>query len=79
MQGCCRLTGRVEDGAGVDLDLLLVTANDPTLTGTPLSYPSVETIANAWNAAAREHAEYFWKNTDKKVTERQPPERKRCF
>jgi len=58
----------VEDGAPVDLDLLLVTANDPTLTGTPLSYPSVETIANAWNAAAREHAEYFWKNTDNGIT-----------
>lgn len=54
----------IAGGAPVDLDLLLVTSNDPTLTGTPLSYPTVETIVNAWNGAAPEHAEYFWKNTD---------------
>jgi hypothetical protein len=54
----------VAGGAPVDLDLLLVTANDPTLSGTPLSYPSVETIVKAWNDAAPEHAEYFWKNRD---------------
>ena len=54
----------VEGGAAVQLDLLLATANDPTLTGTPPSYPSVETIADAWNATASKHAEYFWKNTD---------------
>ena len=53
----------IAGGAPVDLDLLLVTANDPTLTGTPLSYPTVETIVSAWNGAAPEHAEYFWKNT----------------
>lgn len=58
----------VAGGAPVDLDLLLVTANDPTLTGTPLSYPAVETIVNAWNSAATEHAEYFWKNTDHGIT-----------
>jgi hypothetical protein len=58
----------VQGGAGVDLDLLLVTANDPTLTGTPLSYPSVATIVEAWNNAANEHAEYFWKNTDNGIT-----------
>jgi hypothetical protein len=58
----------VAGGAPVDLDLLLVTANDPTLTGTPLSYPTVETIVNAWNGAAPEHAEYFWKNTDHAIT-----------
>lgn len=58
----------IAGGAPVDLDLLLVTANDPTLTGTPLSYPSVETIVNAWNGAAPEHAEYFWKNTDFGIT-----------
>lgn len=54
----------IAGGAPVDLDLLLVTANDPTLSGTPLSYPTVETIVNAWNGATPEHAEYFWKNTD---------------
>lgn len=55
---------RIEGEAAVDLDLLLVTANDPTLTGKPLSYPSVETIVNAWNGAAQEYADYFWRNTD---------------
>jgi hypothetical protein len=54
----------VEGDAAVQLDLLLATANDPTLTGPPPSYPSVETIANAWNDAAREYAEYFWNNID---------------
>jgi hypothetical protein len=59
---------RVEEGAAVDLDLLLVSANDPTFTGTPPSYPRVETIANAWNAAQRKRAEYFWNNTDNGIT-----------
>jgi hypothetical protein len=59
---------RVEEGAAVELDLLLVTANDPTLTGTPPSYPSVETITNAWNAAEQKHADYFWNNTDNGIT-----------
>jgi hypothetical protein len=53
----------VEGGTPVQLDLLLATANDPTLTGTPQSYPSVETIANAWNRAGN-HVEYFWRNID---------------
>jgi hypothetical protein len=59
---------RINEAAALDLDLLLVTANDPTLTGTPPSYPSVETIANAWNDAERKHVEYFWNNTDKGIT-----------
>ena len=50
----------VDAGEPVDLDLLLVTSNDPTLR-TPLSYPAVETIVNAWNGAAPEHAEYSGK------------------
>lgn len=54
----------IAGAAPVDLDLLLVTANDPTLAGIPLSYPSVEAIVNAWNSAAPQHVEYFWKNTD---------------
>lgn len=58
----------IAGGAPVDLDLLLVTANDPTLTGTALSYPTVETIVGAWNGAAPEHAEYFWKNNDNGIT-----------
>jgi hypothetical protein len=53
----------VEGGAGVQLDILLVTANAPALSGTPLCYPSAETIARAWNAAG-DHVEYFWRNTD---------------
>jgi hypothetical protein len=56
----------VKGGASVQLDLLLVTANDPTLTGTPPSYPSVETIADAWNRASY-HVEYFWRNTDNEI------------
>ncbi len=55
--------GLVEGGAAVQLDILLVTANAPNLSGTPLCYPSVETIARAWNSAG-DHAEYFWRNTD---------------
>jgi hypothetical protein len=58
----------IADGAPVDLDLLLVTANDPTLSGTPLSYPSVVTIVDAWNGAVPEHAEYFWKNIENGIT-----------
>jgi hypothetical protein len=48
----------------VQFDLLLVTANDPEISAARPNYPDVETIAGAWNAAASEHAEYFWKNTD---------------
>jgi hypothetical protein len=58
----------IAGGAPVDLDLLLVTANDPTLSGEPLSYPTVETIVAAWNCAEPRHAEYFWKNTDHGIT-----------
>ena len=58
----------VAGGVPVDLDLLLVTANDPTLTGTPMAYPTVGTIADAWNRADPEHAEYFWKNADHGIT-----------
>lgn len=62
---CC-VTGGVR--APVDLDLLLVSANDPTLTGAPLSYPSIEAVVSAWNGAAPEHAEYFWKNREHGIT-----------
>lgn len=58
---------RVEGGAAVDLDVLLVTANDPTLVVTPPSYPSAETIADAWNAAG-EHVSYFWNNVDSGIS-----------
>jgi hypothetical protein len=55
-------------GRRVDLDLLLVTANDPTLSGIPLAYPSAATIADAWNSADSDHAEYFWKNIENGIT-----------
>jgi hypothetical protein len=59
---------RIKEGTSVDLDLLLVTANVPTLSPEPPSYPSVATIVSAWNHAAPEHAEYFWKNRDHGIT-----------
>jgi hypothetical protein len=48
----------------VQLDLLLATANDPTLDGALLAYPTVQAIANAWNTANGKHAEYFWRNNE---------------
>jgi hypothetical protein len=54
----------VDGGAPVDVDLLLVTANNPRLSATAPNYPAVETIAHAWNAAVSRHAEYFWRNTE---------------
>lgn len=53
----------VEGREALQLDILLVTANDPTLTGNPPTYPSAATIADAWNRAG-DHVEYFWKNRD---------------
>ncbi len=58
----------VEDGTPVALDLLLVTANDPRITAASPAYPSGAMIANAWNAAASKHVEYFWNNTDNEIT-----------
>jgi hypothetical protein len=54
----------IETGALVQLDLLLLTANDPKISATHPNYPDVATIARAWNAAPSKHAEYFWKNAD---------------
>lgn len=56
-----------EGGAAADLDLLLATATKPTLAGSPPSYPSAETIADAWNAA-EDHVRYFWNNVDNGIT-----------
>jgi hypothetical protein len=53
----------VESGAGVQLDILLATANAPTLSGDPLAYAAAQTIADAWNRAG-DHVQYFWKNRD---------------
>ena len=41
----------LEGGIAVQLDILLVTANAPTLNGKPLCYPSAATVARAWNMA----------------------------
>ena len=54
----------VETRIPVQVDLLLVTANDPRISATSPNYPSVETIAGAWNAASSRHAEYFWRNVE---------------
>lgn len=56
----------VDGGEALQLDILLVTANDPTLTGKPPAYPDVNTIADAWNRAG-DHVEYFWKNRDSSI------------
>jgi hypothetical protein len=54
----------LDTGQLVQLDLLLVTANDPEISTARPNYPDVAAIAGAWNAAASKHAEYFWKNLD---------------
>lgn len=58
----------VEDNRPVDVDLVLVTANDPEISPTHPEYPDANTIAAAWNAAPTEHAEYFWKNRENGIT-----------
>lgn len=55
--------GPLEGGGAVDMDLLLVTANDPEITTASPCYPTPATIAQAWNQAGK-YVEYFWKNTD---------------
>jgi hypothetical protein len=54
----------VSDDTAVPLDFLLATATHPTLAGTPSAYPSIETIANAWNTDRNNEVKYFWKNRD---------------
>jgi len=49
----------VSDGRPVGLDLLLATANQPTLTGTPAAYPAPAEIAAAWRDAPNCRVEYF--------------------
>ena len=55
---------RLVAGGDADVDLILVTANDPEITPSSTTYPSAQAIADAWNGAAAKHAEYFWKNTE---------------
>lgn len=54
---------RVEGGSAAQVDLLLVTANDPEITAASPWYPTAEAIAEAWNGAG-DYVEYFWKNRD---------------
>jgi hypothetical protein len=53
----------LEGGAAADVDLLLVTANDPEIAAAAPSYPTPAAIAQAWNRAGK-YVEYFWKNID---------------
>jgi hypothetical protein len=53
---------RVSDGVAAPSDFLLATATRPTLAGTPLSYPTVEMVANAWRADRNNNVEYFLEN-----------------
>jgi hypothetical protein len=53
----------VEGGAMADVDLLLVTANDPEITTASPRYPTADEIAEAWNRAG-DYVEYSWKNRD---------------
>jgi len=55
---------RAADNEAVPLDLLLATATRPTLTGMPLSYPTVQRIADAWNCDCENNVQYFWRNND---------------
>ncbi len=52
-------------GAPVPLDLLIATANKPTLSGEPLSYPTPQAIAAAWRrptALRNDRVAYFQRN-----------------
>ena len=55
--------GIVDGGAPADVDLLLVTANDPEITTANPTYPSPTAIAVAWNRVG-DCVQYFWRNTD---------------
>lgn len=57
----------------VPLDLLLATANEPSLEGDAHCYPSVETIAVAWKRSSEEAPQdkresYFWENKKARIT-----------
>jgi hypothetical protein len=54
---------RLLAGGEADMDLILVTANDPEIKLSSPTYPSAQVIADAWNRAGH-HVEYFWKNID---------------
>jgi len=55
----------VATGEPVPIDLLIATANKPTLTGEPLSYATPEAIAAAWRsgpAVRNDRVKYFRNN-----------------
>ena len=63
----------LDSGEPVDLDLLLATANEPTLIGDPPAYPSAETVALAWKRGLHERPadkpdDYFWQNKKHGIT-----------
>lgn len=52
----------IEGNNPVAIDLLLATANHPTLEGEPKSYPTPVTIADAWRKDSDSNVSYFWNN-----------------
>lgn len=67
------------DGHPLELDLILATANSPTLMGAPPTYPNTMMIANAWLQACKKYPshhydDYFWKNMTNGITTPQDEE-----
>lgn len=52
----------VADGRPVPLDLLFATATQPTLVGSPPTYPDAMTIAEAWKHGHEDSVKYFLSN-----------------
>lgn len=53
-----------QKAAPLPMDLLLVTANSPTLRGDPPIYPRMRKIARAWQRDNGGHERYFWLNRE---------------
>lgn len=67
------------DGRPLEFDLILATANRPTLVGSPRTYPDAARIANAWIQArtkypVQDYEDYFWKNMTNGITTLQDEE-----
>jgi len=62
------------DGSSLEFDLLLATANRPTLSGNAPTYPDAATVAAAWLRAANDqgsienYQDYFWENRANGIT-----------
>lgn len=70
---------KATDGRPLELDLILATANKPSLLGSPRTYPDAARIANAWIRArnkypVQNYEDYFWKNVTNGITTRQDEE-----